>query len=372
MKIIGENMDISNEQIYKTLRNLSPATLPTNADLYRKLQSLELGTFEGLKSRYKRDTDGFRDIINEWREGYESNVSQYTEYTPPVEQTVDEYVKDREAMFAETQRQYIDETQRHLIRVGKTWGIAMLFADTHAEASSSDIGLLVNTIKFFDQFPTVHIFNGDLGDFFTSAGPWGNAIAVDTAYHNQLRINNAITAMDKLLPLLNLKAFIEGNHDAFLNNAAKLDITKMKVHQYHPDCLYRRISATIKFITDDNESDWIKFQHQVPGRSSINLHGGPNKHVLSMMPHDVSWLVTGHYHWPVASMSQSPFPNKTVRSILLGSIKSFDDYSMSLGHESNRNESPFAFVFVYDGVWEVITDLDVAKKRAKHLERIYG
>lgn len=333
----------------------------SNAELFRYLESCGFGDAEGLKSRYRRNSFEFRTVIENIRNG-NSDV----EITELINREPDyTYIlSDRERAYAKKEEEYKYETKRYHFNVPHDWAMFMFGSDYHLDDEGANVLLLVRTIEMFAQFAQTRFISlGDWANFWVDN--WSSKLALTSKYTP----SDAIDVTKLVAQKMGNKHILSqvGNHDKWITKIG-FDGLKLVLEQYSSNLLYKQFPTVFKLSCNSYMTDWIKTAHYYKAGSSMwNPHQSNIKHLLSHEV-DVNFTITGHYHWPKTAYGEFPFDNRVIRSLLLGSIKSFDDYALELGLKSKENSAPFAFLFLYDGRERIITDIDEAYELCKLLD----
>lgn len=353
----------------KELELFNPLDFPTNAALYARLERSGYGTAVMFESRYKRDTEGFRTAVLDWRNTTKTSLEDVVQYTPSKSLSDVDYRKYRAEVYERQRTKYMEETARYGVKIGDEWGCQVFISDTHLEDEASNLELLLSMIEYFGQYRNVGFADlGDVGNWFNSAGDWGARINKNA----ELNIDDTVKSLHMYLaaiPVLNV--FTVGNHEEFLINSAGYDFVKPIVLHYHPNCIYRRYNAVVKFTTDNTQSEWIKLTHKTSGRSKNNNHHGPINN-LKEQELDVNTIVTGHYHYDTTTVASFNTSRRKLTSIALGSIKSWDSFAMHLGYPAGECKSPFAFMFLDQGNVQWFDTIAGAARQIELLEAFYG
>lgn len=350
------------------LRNLDPKNFESKRALYRHLAQAGVGSVNQLRSRYHRNAYGFRDVVDEFfnkadieemREELESVVyySGLNNQEYDLQYRIDEYERTRRA------HEY--ETQKYIFNTEQDWSVIMNMSDLHLDDEGTNVKLIFDTVDFFNSPNTVFASLGDIGNF------WIHNWSAKLGLKSKLGPNDAIKLANLLAEKMGKRHRLAqvGNHDEWVIDSVGFDPFETMYKLHNPDILYKRFPSVVKFTNNTTESEWIKYNHYYKGGASMwNPHQSNVKHLLTKESNSVNFAITGHYHWPVASFAQFPFENRIVKSLLLGSPKSFDEYALSLGLKGNENLNPFGFIFLYNGITEVVTDLNVAKYKFTQLK----
>lgn len=344
------------------LDKLNPEDFNTNNDLYRYLEQYNFGVFNTLRGWYQKNSE-FKQLIDEWRN---STDIVFEEYIPDDNVDLEKLIESRDALYQKESKKHSIETQRAMFKVDTDFSVSVIVSDPHFDDAGSNIKLFFDTIKYFNQFDeTMFISLGDWANFWIQN--WSSKMAVTS----NLTPANGIELTIEALKLMGNKHKISclGNHDEWAINAIGYDIFEQFCKQYSPNILYSKHSVIAKFFNNTTQSEWIKFNHYFKGGKSMwNPHQSNIRHLMLNESTDVNFAVSGHYHWPQASYGEFPFENRIIKSLLLGSIKDFDEYAKSLGMSANAVTNPFGFIFLYDGHQEVITNIEIAKMRFKQLK----
>lgn len=325
----------------------------SNAELFRYLETCGFGDYEALKSRYKRNSYNFRSIIEDVRNG-----NSEVEITDLInrEPNYTFILNDRERAYNKKQEEYKYETKRYHFNVPHNWAMFMVGSDYHLDDEGANVLLLIRTIEMFAQFEQTRFISlGDWGNFWVDN--WSSKLALTSRYNPSDVIDLTKLVADKM-GNKHILAQV-GNHDKWIAKVG-FDGLQLVLEQYSDNLLYKQFPTVFKLSCNSYMTGWIKTAHYYKAGSSMwNPHQSNIKHLLTHEV-DVDFTITGHFHWPLTAYGEFPFDNRVIRSLLLGSIKSYDDYALELGLKSKENNAPFAFIFLYEGGERIITDIDEA------------
>ena len=365
----------------------------TNAELYRLLEGLGLGDREMFKSRYKRNTDGFRDLLSEWRqdetESYGDNVESsdwsdtvddqewyevdrftQSDIKPINDITTEQYLRQQAKLFKAHMDSHSQGRQQVKFKVAGQWTALMTFADVHMEDHGANTELLFNTIEKFNAFgPMRYADLGDLGNFF-GIQDWSTRIVAQQKYTNADTYDSA----KRLFKLMGQRKLVSvvGNHDEWITKTLGFDPIKELANNFAPNSLYRPFEAIIQLGSESGWTEKILLSHSFKGRAMWNPHHATIKSLTFNYPIDVNFAISGHFHFNRTSLATFPFETRFIKSGLLGTIKSGDDYSQSLGYASNQNTEPFIFIFQTPTGQKEFTNIQHALDECERLTNLYG
>lgn len=336
--------------------DFSPTAFPTNIALFNELEASGYGAAEMWKSRYKRDTNGFKVEVSQWRK--DNGKKQDIIVNTYVEPTIDEVLDARKQDYKNKKNKFLFENRRRIFKLDYDWTCVFNMSDLHLDDDFTNVPYLFETVNKFRKFPQTIFANlTDINNWWQDA--WAQSMAITSHYTPEDGYNIHLELLKTMGE--QLKVYIHGNHENFALKGNGYDFIKRDVLGYSPDVAFNKFSQTVRFENNTTSSDWIKFAHQhLGGKSMYNPHQQNIRHLQTKESDDVNFTVTGHYHYPHAAYGEFPFNNRFIKSLLLGSIKNFDDYALKLGYSQEENLNIFGFIFLHDGIQRVITDVDEA------------